>query len=265
MTQTEGVEAYGRFRTARAMARIETDSSYDPSPGTFTEMSGAATVAEMEPKSAKANFSWSWGREQGNADFVSASHEAKVIFLWLWGREQVDAVLVSASHEIVIDRIGDGPSRTSDSLFAQYDISAKAGVPATDAEIGKAAKLTDELHAVVYYARVHGLQEIADRLVELGQQPFSDDDAALQAESAKCFVEYCVARHKRTRPLMTVTPEGELDSTWINPEDERIVMRFFPNKLVWVAYKLAMEKGSFEISARDLIDPNLHFKFPFWS
>ena len=265
MTQTEGVEAYGRFRAARAMARIETDSSYDPSPGMFTGTSGAATVAETEPKSAKENFSWSLGREQGNADFVSASREAKVIFSWLWGREQVDAVLVSASHEIVIDHIGGGASKTSDSFFAQYDISGKAGVPTTDAEIGKAAKLTDELHAVVYYARVHGLQEVADRLVDLGQQPFSEDDAALQAESAKCFVEYCVARHKQTRPLMTVTPEGELDSTWISSEGDRIMMRFFPNKLVWVAYKLALERGSFEISASDLIDPKLHFKIPFWS
>lgn len=265
MTQTEGVEAYGRFRAARAMARIDTDSSYDPSPGMFTGMSGAATVAETEPKSAKANFSWSWGREQGNAGFVSALHEAKVIFSWSWGREQADAVLVSASYEIVIDHIGDSPSKTSDSLFAQYVISGKAGVPTTDAEIGKAAKLTDELHAVVYYARVHGLQEVADRLVELGQQPLSDDDAALQSESAKCFVEYCVARHKQTRPLMTVTPEGELDATWKNPKGEKIMMRFFPNGSVWVAFKLVREKGSFETAARDLIDSNLHFKIPHWS
>ena len=91
------------------------------------------------------------------------------------------------------------------------------------------------LNKVVDDARRHGLQEVADRLIELDQQPLDEDEAPLRAEAAMKFVEYCVDHQQRGRPLMTVTPDGELDATWKGPED-RVTMRFFSDGSVWVAY-----------------------------
>lgn len=134
-----------------------------------------------------------------------------------------------------------------------------------DAEIREVTEVTSDLQEVIDHARIHGLHEVADRLIELGQQPLEKDEVPLQAASAMCFVEYCLARQKQARPLMTVTPAGELDATWTGPEEQSQVMRFFPNGSVWVAYKLLRGRGSFEAAAADLLDPDFHYKIPDWA
>ncbi len=144
-------------------------------------------------------------------------------------------------------------------------IASPAGNTMLGARIGEIAELTSELQAVIDHARSQGLQEIADRFVELGQQPLEEDEVPLQAASAMFFVEYCIARQKQGRPLMTPTPTGELDATWKGSEGESVTMRFFPNGSVWVAYKLLKEKGSFEASATDLVDSRLRFIIPDWA
>ena len=242
LEDTENIEEFGRFRAARAAALIETDLAYDLSPGMIMASSGTAIVPEQ-----------------------TEFEIAEMSYLRQLAREYDDVFDVTASASFTIVYIGDGPSKTSDSLDILYSIAGPAGDTMADTEIGEAAELTDELQAVVEYARGHGLQGIADRLVELDQQPLSDDEAPLQAESACFFVEYCVARQKQTRPLMTVTPTGELDATWKGSEEQSQVMRFFPNGSVWVAYKLLRGRGSFEAAAADVLDPDFHYKIPDWA
>ena len=92
-----------------------------------------------------------------------------------------------------------------------------------------------------------------------------DDETPFRAEAARNLVDYCIARQKQGRPLMTVTPGGNLDATWKGSERERIVMRFFSDGSVWVAYRLLIESGSFELAATELQNPNLHFRIPNWA
>ena len=144
-------------------------------------------------------------------------------------------------------------------------IASPAGNSIPEAEIREATEVTSELQEVIDHARGQGLQEIAERLIELGQQPIDEDAVPLQASSAMRFVEYCFARQKQGRPLMTVTPAGELDATWKGTEEQSQSMRFFPNGLVWVAYKLLRGRGSFEAAAADLLDPDFYYKIPDWA
>ena len=242
MPQTEGIETFRRFQAARVAAQIETDPAYVPSPGMFIPSSGTAIVPEqMELANAEVGY---W--ESSAPKYYDVSN-------------------VTASMGFVIVHSGDGPSETSDSLDILVSIAGPAGDTIADAELGEAAELTNKLQAVVDYARSHRQQEVADCLVRLGQRPLGDDEEPLQPASAMSFVEYYIARRKQARPLMTVTPAGELDATWKGPKRERITMRFFPNRSVWVAYKLLRQTGSFEAAATDLLGPDLAFNIPDWA
>lgn len=131
--------------------------------------------------------------------------------------------------------------------------------------LGAVTKPIKMLQDVVNYAQLKGLQKIADRLVELGELP-CDDELPLNVEAAKCFVDYCISRPKQTRPLMTVTPKGELDAIWKGPDDQVQTIRFFPDKTVWVAFELTViKKGSFSTTASNLLNPNLEYKIPGWA
>lgn len=124
---------------------------------------------------------------------------------------------------------------------------------------------SNQLPGIVDYARRHGLPEIAERLIELFKQPLDDDERPLHGRAAVPFIHYCLARGKAHRPLMTVTPTGELDVTWKDAVGEKVLMRFFEDGRVWVAYTLSKERGSFEVAARDLVRQSLHFKLPTWA
>ena len=88
-------------------------------------------------------------------------------------------------------------------------------------------KLKSDFSELVERARSHGLHEIADRLLELREAPIDQDEIPLQTTSAQRFVDYCIGRRIRHRPLMTVTPTGELDTTWKSEAGETIIARFF--------------------------------------
>ena len=240
MPQTESIDAIVRFRAAIAQAWIATDRDYDRSPGMLIPSSGTADVAE-----------------QGE------SESAKVIYLPAWSGEYANDVTASTTFEIVYR--GDISSEASNTSIVPDFIGSSAKDTVPDGEVGETTELTDALQEVVDHARSQGLQEIADRLIKLGQQPIDEDAVQLQASSAMRFVEYCLARQKQGRPLMTVTPAGELDATWKGTEEQSQSMRFFPNGLVWVAYKLLRGRGSFEAAAADLLDPDFYYKIPDWA
>lgn len=155
-----------------------------------------------------------------------------------------------ASDQLEIDHIGDGDSAASDDLLPTRTVANEA---------------QDNLQAVVDSARNEELQEVADRLAAIDQEPLGEEDTPLQAVAARGFVEYCVARKKKIRPLMTVTPTGELDVTWKGSKGEGVTMRFFPDQRIWVAYTLLKLKGSLETTTTGLSDPDLPFKIPDWA
>lgn len=119
--------------------------------------------------------------------------------------------------------------------------------------------------AAISLARAHHLNDVADRLALLFEQELDEDEVPLDVEAAVNFVNYCVAREKKARPLMAATPSGELGITWKGPEGEKVLMRFFADHKVWVAYKLKAVKGSFEINATNLISGNSRFNVPDWA
>ena len=132
--------------------------------------------------------------------------------------------------------------------------------------LGGPARAKTDLSRVITQARKRGLNEVADRLEEIRVEPVETDEVPLQAEAAMSFVKYCIVRQKKSRPLMTATPSGELDATWKGPSGYRVVMRFFKDGSVWVAYKLTKVKGSFQVdTADDLLDLAAPIQLPDWA
>lgn len=275
MAQIESNQAFRQFQAARAMARIDIDPDYELSPELFIPTSGT-TVLREQPQL--------W-------------HSVMVYASPLPERMHDDKNLVSASVALALTRVGDRPSKTD---IAEIDLNSIAwtnlstvniGAPDFVASSGETflvssqsefsgwligasilgphlnyfSEPTNELQTVIDHARGNGLQEVAGRLEDLAKLPLDDDDAPLQAESARNFVEYFIARQKKGRPLMTVTPAGDLDATWKGADGESVTMRFFSDGRVWVAYKLSKERGSFERAAADLRDSKLRFRIPDWA
>ena len=150
--------------------------------------------------------------------------------------------------------------------FVSFDETTDVVIGAAVAIAGSdAGRAPIQLPGIVDFARRKGLPEIAGRLAELFEQPLDDDEEPLRASATVKFVLYCLARRKAGRPLMTVTPTGELDVTWKGAAGKKVLMRFFEDGSVWVAYKLTKERGSFEVAARDLRKQRLHFKLPSWA
>lgn len=231
MVQTEFNEAFRRFQAARVMARIDIDSAYELSPEMFTPTSGTTSVGEQT--------------QLGYADLVYLKTLA--------ARRRHDEAFVSLSAGTLLN------------LIHQDFFSWSSESELVTVQSGEIVEPKDDLQAVVDYARRHGLQEVADRLVDLARLPVGDDEMPLQAGAARNFAEYCVARQKSCRPLMTVTPAGDLDATWKGADGESVTMRFFSDGRVWVAYKLSKERGSFERAAADLQDSKLRFRIPDWA
>lgn len=241
MMQTEYIDSIvRRYQTAGMPAWIATDRGYDRSFGEIIPSSGTAIVIEQR------------GLERAKVSLESFANEFTNDII--------------ASTPYVIELRGDIPSEASNTSIILDFIGGSAKDTLPDGEVAKTTVLTDALQEVVDLARNQELHEISDRLIELGHQPFDDDELPLQAASADCFLEYCLARQKQARPLMTVTPAGELDATWKGPDEQSQVMRFFPNGSVWVAFKLSRGRGSFEaIVVTDLLDPDSPYNIPDWA
>lgn len=240
MPQIERNEEFREYQAASAAALVERDSDYDISFGknTPTPISGNVTVAQL------------------------AENESLVELLRCFVREHSDTL---TSNRVVILDVGKYPGVTVGDLYARGLIIDSAGEAIPHSEFGETSEPDITLPAVIELARAHDLDEVADRLAELSRLPFGEDEEPLQPEAANFFVGYCVARQKRTRPLMTVTPTGELDATWKGPAGEKVIMRFFASGNVWVACKSSRAKGSFEKDVSELSDPDLFFNIPDWA
>lgn len=239
---TERFEEYLRLRAAIAVTGIETNLGYDDTFGMVVPSSGTAEFGE-------------W----------SESEHPQEDYPLLFSRHFKETATATASIDFAIILAGDRPSESPLSVDFSELLVLSIGDAEPPAAAGADTTPSDEVLAVVDFARTRGFQEIADRLVELAQLPFDDDEAPLQAASAQYFVDYCLARKKKGCPLTTLTPAGEIDVTWKGPAGQSVLMRFFSTELVWVAYDLLMEKGSFETAAPNLISSDLHFSIPDWA
>lgn len=124
--------------------------------------------------------------------------------------------------------------------------------------------LQGDFRRVVQLARIYTSEEVAARLVKIEQEPVEEGNIPLQPSSARWFVRYCLGKGIRGRPLMTVTPTGELDATW-KCEEETIVARFFPDGTVWVALRLEATSGSFKATVNQLVSKSFPIRFPAWA
>ena len=172
---------------------------------------------------------------------------------------------MTATDTLVIEFHGDIASNASNISIVTDVVDDSVRAAELFREAVKISEQENALGRVIDHARSQGLQEFADRLAELGRQPLAEDEIRIQAESALHFVEYCDAREKQSRPLMTVTPTGELDATWQGPDEQNQVMRFFPNGTVWVAYKLSGSQGSFQARLTKLLSADFDYNIPDWA
>ena len=267
MAQTESIERFSQIQAARAVSRVASDSTYHPVPEMFEATSGTGIAVEpTEREFAEPRYYWMVTGRQDDVLDKTVSAMALTIY-----HDNINYV----STEVAIDlRSGDDSSYKFLINPIFHEVSA---LPASDftpvfqfghatQPIGQTARSADDLSTVVDYARKHGLKGVADRLVEIGEQPLDNDELALPAGPAMNFTKYCIARKKQSPPLMTVTPTGELDATWKSRGGHRVVMRFFPDGSVWVAYKLWKVKGSFQVDAvYDLLDLDMPIKIPDWA
>jgi hypothetical protein len=109
--------------------------------------------------------------------------------------------------------------------------------------------------------------EIAERLTELRDAPIDQKEGEhpLRIESVRQFLDYCVRRAVIERPRMAVTPNGELEGTWIGGGERRLVLRFFSNGLVWLAINAPECRGSLELKASHLLTEKCTIRIPEWA
>ena len=109
--------------------------------------------------------------------------------------------------------------------------------------------------------------EIAERLAELRNEPIDqrEGEHPLSMESVRRFLDYCVRRGVIERPRMAVTPNGELEGTWISGGNKRLVLRFFSNGWVWLAINAPECRGSLELKAPHLLTEKCTIKIPEWA
>ena len=247
MTQTESLEEYGRFRAAWAYAVVATDPHHNPSLGAAIQTSGTVSRVELpETEDLMAYYPPDTSR--------SAEDKLGVTVMLSSAHYAVRSIAYGHSHEWNILRVDNDSAVDTIGLGAAVLAAAVA-----------AAVSNEDIHEIVDFARRSGLDDVADRLVVLFDRPLDGDEAPLQSEAAMSFVKYCVAREKKGRPLMTVTPAGELGVTWKGPRGQWVLVRFLAGGLVWIAFKLLKEKGAFEANARDLVNQTLRFKLPEWA
>ena len=109
--------------------------------------------------------------------------------------------------------------------------------------------------------------EFVQQLTQLHGQPFDPDqgEEPLNFESVRWFIDYCLRRAVKRRPLMTVTPDGVIQGNWHKDKTNRVTIRFFPNGLAWISIRTAMTRGSFEVPTQFLLTERSPVKIPKWA
>lgn len=242
MTQPESHEEFGRGRVAWANAVVATDPHHNPSLGAAIQTSGTVSRIELpETEDLMAYYPPDTSRSAedkiGVTVTLSSAHYA------------IRSAAYGHSHEWNISRVDNGSAVDTIGLGAAV----------------AAAVSNEDIHEIVDFARRSGLDDVADRLVVLFDQPLDEDEEPLEITSAKNFVVYCVARDKKARPLMTATPLGDLDILWKGPGGDAISMRFFGDGVVWIVYKVGGYRVTCETDVDGLLSSDLPIDLPAWA
>jgi len=124
-------------------------------------------------------------------------------------------------------------------LLPSDDIEARGskGIEWHKSNVPEIVEHSDSFLSIVEQARTEGFDQVADRLVELRLRPLEEGEVALHPEPARHFVEYCSVRRQDGRPLMTSTPQGDLDATWKGPEGQNQVVSGYR----WIGWSACMQ------------------------
>lgn len=282
MEQAEQVELFRKFYAARAEARVETNPDYDASAAVLVGSSGTLAVASSPESESVQEAYWSEYSEAPEVTATATFELAPTYVVSVGASAGSDMIFGEVlaeyvrrgypDHDITPVSLLYGTVRISGNALVRFRAKAGKGTGVTivsgrltDVVGAEGDADSDVLDEVVDQARRNNLHHIGDRLAELGREPLEEDEEPLSAAAAKYFVEYFLRRRNETFPLITATYTGELEATWNGPEQQVLAMRFFPNGSVSVAYRLAVEKGSFIIAASDLLSPLTSFRIPDWA
>ena len=124
-----------------------------------------------------------------------------------------------------------------------------------------------DLEAAIKFAHRSISNEVADRLDELRNQLYdrSAGEEPLNFDSVRWFLDYCVRRGAKERPLMTVTPDGIMQGDWCQGKDRRLTIRFFPDGMAWVAIRDGSSRGAWQEPARNLLTGKSLVRTPNWA
>lgn len=95
----------------------------------------------------------------------------------------------------------------------------------------------DNMMQLIAIARNWVNDAVADRLVELDSfdVEISDYYDALQLESVRSFISFCLHLKQADSPLLAATPDGLLEASWENEHGAMYIIRFMNDRDVWVS------------------------------
>lgn len=242
MLDPDRFEAYGKYVAARHSAVVETlRTDVGLIEGTH-QNSGAA-----------------WEEDSIAVAAVDQSIRSVNISLWISAYASTTATLQSFGPAV---HSGFGLLSPFEELIERA--ADETEIDDVETTAVKEAKNLDEL---INVARELASLEIAVRLLELRDAPIdpAQGEQPLSTESVRRFLDYCIRRGVVERPRMAVTPNGELEGTWGDGEERRLVIRFFSNGSVWVAINEPEFRGSCEAKASDLHSEKCRIRIPEWA
>ncbi len=241
MLDPDRIEAYGKYAAAQRSAVVETLRKDVKISEETHQNSGAAWVEDSIAAAAVDR-----SRRSVNIPLWVSAYASTTATLHLFGQSEHSGFGFLSPFEELMERAADA---------SEIDDVETTAV--------KEAKNLDELIKV---ARELASPEIADRLVELRDEPIDPEEGEqpLSMESVRRFLDYCIRRGVIKRPRMAVTPNGDVEGTWVQGKEGRVVIRFFPDGLVWVAINEPKIRGSFEAKASDLRSKKFRIRLPNW-
>ena len=176
--------------------------------------------------------------------------------------EHLAPILSNASHAVFVGPV----SRPDDgSEIELLPATPTTGRPDVDARLLLWRVRT--LDAAIQVARSNISAEVADRLVELRNQPrdVSAGEEPLTLNTVQWFLDYYLRREKEERPLIGMTPDGLVEVHWQQDRDRQLTIRFFVDGTVWIAIRDGSSRGSWEMLARDLLTDRSLVRIPDWA
>jgi len=152
----------------------------------------------------------------------------------------------------------------------ETEIASRHRPSSTGAAVADARRLlwkARSLDMLLKVARLCLLSKISDRLDELRNLPYdaNEGEKPIDPDSVRWFLDYCMRRGVKQRPIITATPDGMVQGDWRRGAKERVSIRFFPDGLAWVALRTPQAHGSIEVQASLLLTHQSPVRIPDWA